>query len=55
MNFYRQINCTFISLESMGATVAADAGRGVDCVGCACDDSVVVVGEQEVAGAPPSV
>ena len=43
------------SVESMGATVAADAGRGVGCVGCACDDSVVVVGKQGVAGAPPSV
>ena len=43
------------SVESMDAAVAADAAGGVDCVGCACDDSVVVVGEQEVAVAPPSV
>ena len=43
------------SVESMGATVAADAGRGVGCVGCACDDSVMDVGKQGVAGAPPLV
>ena len=43
------------SVKSMGATVAADAGKKVDCVGCACDDSDAVVGEQGVAGASPLV
>ena len=36
------------SVESMSSTVAADAGKGVDCVGCACNDSDTVVGEHEL-------